>query len=96
MYTNGHFEFALSLVPLPLWLIVTIHRKHRLGANLLGLKEFKEIQIASNARAAAALSVHGHLFLHLGSGAKTFTSLQIGAEKDSKDPCMEDDGDGKD
>ena len=96
MYTNGHFEIALRLVPSPLWLIVTLHRKHRVGANLLGLQEFMEIQIASNSGAAAALSVHGHLFLHMGSGAKTFTSLQIGAEKDSKDPCMEDDGDGKD
>ena len=55
-----------------------------------------EIQIASNSGAAAALSDYRHLFLHMGSGAKTFTSLQIGAEKDSKDPCMEDDGDGKD
>ena len=55
-----------------------------------------EIQIASNSGAAAASSVHGHLFLHMSSGAKTFTSVQIGAEKDSKDPCMEDDGDGKD
>ena len=96
MYTNGHFEIALRLVPSPNWLIVTLHRKHRVGANLLGLQEFMEIQIASNSGAAAALSVHGHLFLHVGSSAKIFVSLQIGAEKDSKDPCMENDGDGKD
>ena len=69
MYTNGHFEIALSLVPSLLWLIVTLHRKHRVGANLLGLQEFMEIQIASISGAAAALSVHGHLFLHMGSGA---------------------------
>ena len=96
MYTNGQFEIALSLEPSPLWLIVTLHRKLRVGANLPGLKEFMEIQIASNSVAAAALSVRGYHFLHMGSGTKTFTSLQIGAEKDSKDPCMEDDGDGKD
>ena len=86
MYTNGRFEIALSLLPSPLWPIVTLYRKHRMGANLLGLQEFMEIQIASNSGAVAALSVHGHLFLHMGSGAKTFTSVQIGAEKDSKDP----------
>ena len=97
MYTNGQFEIALSLAPSPLWLIVTLHRKHRVGANLLGLQEFMEIQFAPNSGAAAALSTHGHIFLlHMGSGAKTFTSLQIGAEEDSKDPCMEDDSDGKD
>lgn len=68
-----------------------------MGANLLGLQEFMEIQFAPNSGAAAALSTHGHnFFLHMGSGAKIFTSLQIGAEEDSKDPCMEDDGDGKD
>ena len=87
MYTNGHFEIALSLVPSPLWLIVTLHRKHRVGANLLGLQVFMKIQFAPNSGAAAALSTHGHIILlHMGSGAKTFTSLQIGAEKDSKDP----------
>ena len=97
MYTNGHFEIALSLVPSPLWLIVTLHRKHRVGANLLGLQEFMETQFAPNSGAAAALSTHGHIFLlHMGSGAKTFTPLQIGAEEDSKDPCMEGDSDGKD
>ena len=97
MCTNGHFAIALSLVPSPLWLIVTLHRKHRVGASLLGSQEFMEIQFAPNSRAAAALSNHGHIFLlHMGSGDRIFTSLQIGAEKDSKDPCMEDDGDGKD
>ena len=97
MYTNGHFEIALSLVLSPLWLIVALHRKHQVGANLLGLQEFMEIQFAPNPGAAAVLSTHGHIFLlHMGSGAKTFTSLQIGAKKDSKDPCKEDDGDGKD
>ena len=97
MYTNGQFEIALSLEPLPLWLIVTLHRKHWVGASLLGLQEFMKIQFAPNSGAVAALSTHGHIILlHLGSGAKTFTSLQIGAEKDSKEPCMEDDGDGKD
>ena len=97
MYTNGHFEIALSLVPSPLWLIVNLHWKHRVGANLLGLQEFMEIQFAPNSRAAAALSTHGHIFLlHMSSGAKSFTSLQIGAEKDSENPCMEDNGDGKD
>ena len=94
MYTNGHFEIALSLVPSPLWLIVTLQRKHRVGANLLGLQEFMEIQFAPNSGAAVALSIHGHIFLlHMGSGAKTFRSLQIGAERD---PCKEHDGDGKD
>ena len=97
MCTIGHFAIALSLVPSPLWLIVTLHRKHLVGANLLGLQEFMEIQFAPNSGAAAALSTHGHIFLlHMGSGAKTFTSPQIGAEKDSKNPCMEDHGDGKD
>ncbi len=97
MYTNGHFEIVLSPVPSPLWLIVTLHRKHRVGANLLGLQEFMESQFAPNSGAAAALSTHGHIFLlHMGSGAKTFTSLQIGVEKDSKNPCKEDHGDGKD
>ena len=56
-----------------------------------------KIQFAPNSGAAAALSNHGHIILlQMGSGAKTFTSLQIGAEKDSKDPCMDDDGDGND
>ena len=57
MYTNGHFEIALRLVPSPNWLIVTLHRKHRVGANLLGLQEFMEIQIASNSGAAAAIVI---------------------------------------
>ncbi|SVA88479.1 uncharacterized protein METZ01_LOCUS141333, partial [marine metagenome] len=59
MYTNGHFEIALSLVPSPLWLIVALHRKHQVGASLLGLQVFMEIQFAPNSRAAAALSTHG-------------------------------------
>ena len=67
-----------------------------MGANLLGLQEFLEIQFASNSR-AAAVSIHGHIILlHMGSGAKPFTSLQIGAEKHSEDSCMEDDGVGND
>ena len=75
MYTNGHFEIALSLVLSPFWLIVVLHRKHRVGANLLGLQEFMEIQFAPNSGAAAALSTHRQIFLHMGSGAKPFTSL---------------------
>jgi len=96
MCTNGHFEIALSLVLSPLWLIVTRHRKHRMGANLLGLQEFLEIQFCAEFRGGSSLIYPWpHFLLHMGSGAKTFTSLQIGAEEDSKDPCIEDDGDGK-